>query len=241
MIILSILLLFFSTKIYQGFSKEKTNLLKAFLPFLVVISHYFPFSFFETDITLLGCYAVSIFFFISGYGLTYKKNNNNNSISLRYISQKIIKLMIPLFSSAIIYSLVNFYYNDINVWNNLFKSLQRGHFLFPMSWFVIKIIILYIFFYLSSKTKNSVIVLFALTISCMTIEKLLNFNGPSFMSDLAFGGGTLYFYLEKRGLINLKYSKLPYITIIIILLLQIKGTIYFTNLLLPFFCSSPFL
>ncbi len=239
MIILSFLLLILSLSEYNGFSKKQTRLLKAFLPFLVITSHYFPISFFETDISSLGCFAVSIFFFISGYGLTYKYQKDK-SLSIHYIIDKLLVLFIPLVTSGIVYSLLVYYNEGINAWKYFIVNLQKGYFIFPISWFVCKLIILYVLFYLTSKVKNSLIVLFVLIVLCMITERLLGIQATYFMSDLAFGGGCMFFNFEKRKRINIMLFKVGYIITVVILLLQIKGTIYFTNLLLPIFAVPLF-
>ena len=94
--------LFFCSKITNFipsyFSIEKTNVLKAILPFGIIVHHIsfnFPQNILLNDFHFTGPYIVGIFFFISGYALEFQYNKNK--ISLNELVRRIKKYLFLLF------------------------------------------------------------------------------------------------------------------------------------------------
>ena len=123
-----------------GFSKDKTLILKAFLPFLILIHHLWMFD----DFNQVGIYVVAMFFFISGYGLQYKREVD--SISIKTFFHSIRKLLIPLIIPSICYVLLLILYKEIGM-EDLYTELAGYKIILPYTWFVVSLIILYCFFY----------------------------------------------------------------------------------------------
>jgi hypothetical protein len=55
---------------FSLFTKERTYLLKALLPYIIFIYHS---HLFDWDFKITGPFVVSIFYFMSGYGLETKR------------------------------------------------------------------------------------------------------------------------------------------------------------------------
>ena len=89
--------------------------------------------------TPLGGIGVSIFLFISGYGLneSYKKNGLNN-----FISKRVKKVLIPYWIIVIIDEFIN--RNSISVLLKEVVLLKTPNFM----WFIQYIVTLYLLFYL---------------------------------------------------------------------------------------------
>lgn len=94
---------------YPSFSIEKTNVLKSVLPFIIILGHCSLIFGGCNDFTKTGALIVAIFFFISGYELQVKCENN--MLNFNYIKSRIVKLLLPILLPAIIHALLLYYIN----------------------------------------------------------------------------------------------------------------------------------
>lgn len=100
----------------------------------------------------IGLFSVSLFFFISGYGLMYGLDRKID-FGNHFIRKRIIPILLNYIIVLLIYYLINAQKN-INVKDVLLCSY------IPFSWYILSILCLYIMFYVSifiSKKGNNVI------------------------------------------------------------------------------------
>lgn len=241
--VLLIMLLFSGAK-QSDFSKEKTLFLKAFLPFLVIASHYCPSIITPAkNIQLLGWFSVSIFFFISGYGLSVKVKKNR--LKLSYLVNKVICLLIPLAIAVYMYigfcSL--FVEKPLNI--DLLSDIKNNYVVHPTTWFVISLVYLNIIFFVAHSffEKKQLLVLTVLVLLLMLSQKLCNMSGTYFMSDLAFVSGAFFAkYGEKVQKVPMWVIKVSFSFLMLLELIHLKGFTFVNSFLLPIcfillFCS----
>lgn len=154
------ILLFFSTfsikKNENIYNKETFDTLKGIAIIGVFVGHCnkeFLGIFLYKFLCSIGLFSVSLFFFISGYGLMYGYNKKNN-FKDTFISKRIIPILINYLIVVIIYYFINNY--NITIQNILLCSY------IPFSWYILSILCLYIMFYASIiiTKKNYNVILF---------------------------------------------------------------------------------
>lgn len=232
----SLLILFlcvsFSPQVNK-FGKERTVFLKAFLPLGVIIHHYFKgneLQFFTSDTQNLGQYVVSVFFFISGYGLTCKVKNEISAMSWKYVVQHIIKLFIPLLIVAIIYNMLNYFVDNVGFSiNKAVNDLKIGTPPLPYTWFVMTYIWLLLMFKISLYFKHHYGgVLFLLLLSFIVMENKL-FQGAipfhHYSTIFAFYAGHVYTRWESY-LVGVKNRKLLVVLSSVVLLMMAIASLY---------------
>lgn len=102
----------------------------------------------------MGTYIVSIFFFLSGYGL-YVQNERKENYLDNFLVKRLSKILIPfIFISAIylIYRTINGQELSNSFFIDLFK---KGSTVIYNGWFVDIIILMYIFFYISFRVFSN--------------------------------------------------------------------------------------
>lgn len=217
-------LLFVGAKRYDnGFnkdylSKDNTLALKGACALSIVLLHIGG----VTQAKLLPeitAFAVSVFFFLSGYGMITALKNKGDSYLNKFIQRHTIKLAIPYFVAALIYVIyfryaqgnLGFkYYDEYTV---SFKGIvsaffEHGYTIVVNSWFVIVLFVFYLFFYISfKKCKNMEegIGFFSLLVIAFTVLMfyLAQFKGwytAWYMQNFSIIIGTLYGY--KKELID---------------------------------------
>jgi peptidoglycan/LPS O-acetylase OafA/YrhL len=223
-----------SFKIYQ-LDKKATEALKGILILIVTFSHltaYIDCGIIK-EICNYGALAVSVFFFISGYGLMksliYRKDYLTN-----FISKRFSKILPPIIIVTIIYIPLKVYFDGTNLYQ-LLKDLAKGHTLTPYAWYIYAIILYYLSFYTTFKIikrKNIAIAfVFIMIILYTGIIKYLNWGAWWYISSFAFPMGLLYAYHEQK-IIELLYIKsrvsttLIYLANIFILLYCALGTYF---------------
>lgn len=103
-----------------------------------------------------GSFMVSVFFFLSGYGL--KKSTNNKILNKSFLIKRLIKIFIPYWICEIIYICFNKFLSvgddiDLN-FKNIFLSVLTLREVVYFSWYVTATIFLYLVFFFTSKTKK---------------------------------------------------------------------------------------
>lgn len=146
-----------------SFSKEKLIPLRAIMPLVVVAYHLELTYHFLCIIPVSGPVIVSIFFFISGYGLSYSYKKKGNDYLNSFFSHRYTKVLLPFVLASILYSCSLF------LWplsEDIFKStIMGGRIPFlPFGWFVLVLMYFYTAFYLSyrffSKPWNLIVLCF---------------------------------------------------------------------------------
>lgn len=187
---------------FSLFTKERTGLLKALLPYIIFIHHS---HLYDREFSLAGVvYVVALFFFISGYGLETKRKRNL-LLKKDFLIKALQKLLIPLIVPIIIYICLRLY-------NDSFRAIYEGdikefQLILPFTWYVVTLIILYVFFYVSvAMSKGKAILYFSLIVIEILLFNLIGrFIGiPALAHILTTGfiAGILYKNIEKNIVIK---------------------------------------
>ncbi len=136
-------------------NKEKDNCLsldwfnaqRAFFAMMVVFHHMvkytsisnFPLTIYEN----LGYLSVSVFFLISGYGLTLKYENGRQN---KYIARKIILLVLEYIFVFGLYAIWNILLDGYFDIQQLKSDFEQGILYVDNSWYILAIIIIYLAF-----------------------------------------------------------------------------------------------
>lgn len=134
----------FRPEAYELLSKDTTSILKAALPFFILFHHINLNYGIMSDFHLAGYYVVGVFFFISGYGLEYKKEHGQ--IQMKGIFKRLKKILIPIIVPAAAYVLIMLSQRDYSI-EQLMEESIGWKVIIPYSWFIVTIIILTTFFY----------------------------------------------------------------------------------------------
>ena len=132
---------------------QSTNGLKGFLALGIVfhhLTHWVTTGEEFSNFGYMGTYIVSVFFFLSGYGL-YVQNERKENYLDNFLVKRLSRILIPfIFISSIylIYRSINGQALTTSFFMNLFK---KGSTVIYNGWFVDVIILLYVCFYISFK------------------------------------------------------------------------------------------
>lgn len=242
-------------KLVSDFSKEASLPLRGMLALLIVMHHLslrLTYMIPEEskvnylrDFNCWGEYVVSIFFFLSGYGIVKSYQKKGTSYLDGFISGRLLKLMIPFIICSLIYLL--FYpptfssIISLNTWKNDCPLL-------PSSWFVVAILLQYLIFYIVAlffRSVNITIVsAWLLSVLLMILLKHLEFKTFWWHSLLAFNVGMSISYHEvflRKYMLSKKLIFLVFCLLLIIFYLNgfigslTKWSFLLNVVLLPFF------
>lgn len=224
-----VILLLISLLIYllpqnkEYLSVKSTSGLRGFLALGIIFHHLSPlvksgeeFS----NFSYMGTYIVSIFFFLSAYGL-YVQNERRENYLDNFLVKRLSKIIVPFFIISLIYifyRFVNGQLIDLNFFINLFK---KGSTIIYNGWFVDIIILMYIFFYISFKlfqNKFLSIVLntiFIICYICLAIK--LGYNFWWYNSALTFAIDLIW--AKNQNKIDRVIEKYYFIVIILVTVL----------------------
>ena len=204
-------------------SVESTSGLRGFLALGIIFHHLSQlvktgeeFS----NFSYMGTYIVSIFFFLSAYGL-YVQNESRENYLDNFLVKRLSKIIVPFFIISLIYMFYRFVNGqliDLNFFINLFK---QGSTIIYNGWFVDIIILMYIFFYLSFKffqNKFLSIVfntIFIICYICLAIK--LGYNFWWYNSVLAFAIGLIW--AKNQNKIDRFLEKYYFIVIVLVTVL----------------------
>ena len=152
-LLLITLLLYLLPQNKEYLNVKSTSGLRGFLALGIIFHHISPlvktgeeFS----NFSYMGTYIVSIFFFLSAYGL-YVQNESRENYLDNFLVKRLSKIIVPFFIISLIYMFYRFLNGqlmDLDFFANLFK---KGSTIIYNGWFVDIIILMYIFFYISFK------------------------------------------------------------------------------------------
>lgn len=147
----------------DNLSRENTNSMKGLFAVSIIFCHLSELPYVESFYFFrgTGSLAVSMFFFLSGYGLmcSYEKNGLNN-----FFKKRISTVLIP-FLFVQLFSFILFYYlpgvqglteETYCIKNLLLKFIKTGRTLTVNAWYVYEILLMYLEFWLAFKigSKN---------------------------------------------------------------------------------------
>lgn len=165
-------------------SKEYTNCLRGIFAILVVIHHLYQYSglfrgtYLEIILQLLGVISVGMFFFFSGYGLTYSSQRKN------YIDGFFVKRFLPLYCFYIFliisYGVYNFVLEETFSPELFTQSFLFGGTIVTNGWYLQTTFVIYLLYLLTFKVFKSSkvqLVLFGICIFAYCIICLLTDMG----------------------------------------------------------------
>ena len=206
-------------------SNKSTKSLKGLLALLIIFHHISQkittgenFLNFE----YMGRYIVALFFFLSGYGLYFQFSNNATYME-NFLRKRLVRIFIPFFVFIVIYVIYRATLGEVvNV--DFFISFWKDHSnIIYNGWFINSIIVLYVIFYISFKSKDSkiaVLKLVFLTLVYIFWKAYQDHGDWEYVSIMAFLLGVFWMknrvyidkFLEKNYFIFLvSFSILMYI------------------------------
>lgn len=203
---------------------KSTSGLKGFLALGIVFHHLSQWVTTGTEFSnfgYMGTYIVSVFFFLSGYGL-YVQNERKVSYLDNFLVKRLSKILTPYIIISIIYLI----YRSINgqvLSSSFFIDLfKKGSTVIYNGWFVDIIILMYIFFYISFRvfTNKTIAILVntVLIIFYIVLAIKLGYGFWWYNSSLPFVLG-LVWAKNKENIDRLlkKYYFIPLVSVTVLL------------------------
>lgn len=128
-------------------SKEQTNRIKGILCLMVVFGHSM-----NGYLELVGPWAVSVFFLLSGYALSY--TSSKAEITPKFIVRKYKNILLPYLVAAVFYHLLFWFYPSANNYNSI-GGLVKSYLVFTPTvqagWYIEATAILFAFYFIARK------------------------------------------------------------------------------------------
>ena len=176
------------------YDKQKSNLLKAIFPFLIIIHHLEKYHLPGIGIfNWIGIWVMYLFFAMSGYGLVISYIKKPDYIN-GFLRRSLPKLFIPYLITFFLFVVYRYIEGVDQI--ELFKT--KGLFSFiPTSWFIYVLALFYIFFfvvfkYVKSSTAIKVLLTSALVIAYCVIAPYIGIphwrydKCPAFIVGMVF-------------------------------------------------------
>ena len=182
-------------------SKDKSNAVKGVLAILIVFHHFST----TCDISSFsefrrwGSIIVSVFFFMSGYGLGRSITLKGKVYLSNFLSHRLWKSVILPYAIALIIFLV--YLNvDVPDASTLVGDWSRGFTLLPNAWFIVALALMYLGFYFINITsaRCQVVKMFLYTLVYIIIVYSIGFERCWYVSVIMFPLGMLYAEKENE-------------------------------------------
>lgn len=220
MFIAAVIALLFYASIEKTFNLQRSKLLKAILPYGVILGHLSAYNGNVYSIAIVGSFIVGVFFFISAYGLECKRQNGK--IAIKDIRGRMGKLLLPLIVPIVVYIVVLAIKGD-DVLQTIIGNVKDYQFILPFTWFVIILAIFYAFFYVLSSVHHisdkRFFLLLTLSVCVFSVANFMLFRDSAYtnFSSLCFPAGVLYKQQESKIVLFLS-KKYSYLLCFIILL-----------------------
>lgn len=137
---------------FRPFDKDKVVVLKPFLALGIVLSHLSWYSIYLHDFQRWGALIVGIFFFISGYGLSYSLHYKVGYIRNFFLHRIAKALLLPYMGALLFYFVLNGNWSDYSFFDHI--SRVSGPSLIPNDWFVFALVYCYMVFGLERNVKH---------------------------------------------------------------------------------------
>lgn len=188
------------------FSRENTLPLRGGLAISLIFSHLACVTAVPvfSEFSEWGVYIVSIFFFITGYGLTQSFKLKKNNYLKGFILRRYSKIIPPYIVCVILYNLsLYLLLKDYSVMRELsLAGIDITGVLLPTSWFVVVLIFFYPSFYWMMRIAKSIILGIALlmvwSILFVVLLNKLNFGEWWTCSIFAINIGMIYAVYEDK-------------------------------------------
>ena len=217
----------------MSFDKDKLALIKGLMALLIVADHLG--LFYEIiplkSFTILGPIIVSVFFFISGYGLQYSYCRRGEEYLNHFFTRRIWKVLVPFFLASVLYFLVLLFPENEN--GDILKCTYIGGIpSLPFSWFVWVLLFLYISFYVTYRLFPGYwkIVGLCLLVGVYVLGTIFAlFASGWWISTLGFPAGMFFSLFEKRIYGFFQKNIFNYWFALLALLIIITATYLFGN------------
>ena len=181
------------------FNKEHVSTLKGVMAISIVAFHLF----YQTDDWLFmfsswGAPIVSMFYFISGYGLALNYRAKGNEYLSHFFKHRIWESLILPFLLVWVVNRIISGNISMSLLDELIKLLMYGETTLPYSWYVFSILLFYILFYMIASKKNVVIISFLCVFLYIALTVSLSYERCWYISALAFPLGIFYCKYEER-------------------------------------------
>lgn len=186
-----------------GFGKEETSPIRCILALLIVLTH--------TRIGIfqgLGTVAVSIFFFLTGYGLIKSYQAKGKDYLKGYCKRRILPILIPYAIVCILWQTWVLCFESDDYYVRRIPELIHGDpgMIVPTSWFILAIFLIYGFFYISALYGKSIKAVSTVFVSEIIVYTILliylriqyDFISSWFVSNSGIIVGVLVAYYEER-------------------------------------------
>ncbi len=234
LIFVAVIALMFSSSKDKTFNLQRSKLLKAILPYGIILGHISAYNTTVFNVAIVGSFIVGVFFFISAYGLECKRQAGN--IKIGGLWSRIFKLLLPLVVPIILYVDL-LILRKCNAELIVAENLRNYQLILPFTWFIIVLAIFYAFFYIISSIKKITniwffIILF-ISVCVFSVANFILFRDSAYtnFSSLCFPAGVLYRQHETK-IKNFLSKKYNYIICFVVLLAT--GLIDHVHYLLPF-------
>lgn len=138
--------------------RQFTDILKFVAALLVVNGHLFVFGggprVWMQEMSI-GQLCVSLFFFLSGYGLMCSYERKGDVYLKGFLLHRLGRVILPLVTAYIVTLPVYRIVKGTIDWHTLFSTLYWGGPFLQFSWYVTEIVILYLFFYVIMRSSVS--------------------------------------------------------------------------------------
>ncbi|MBR5086443.1 MAG: acyltransferase [Muribaculaceae bacterium] len=188
----------------HDFDTRATLPVRGLAALLIVLYHVslnVPESRFLNLFSGTGALLVSIFFFISGYGLMVSYVNKGRDYLNGFLGHRFSKLLPPFLIAAIGYEIYQSTHPDHSTIASI-TAIAHGGTILPDSWFVITILIYYLLFYLVARLlRTPVKIVIGLWLTSAAYIALLYFLGWEqywYITVCVFNFGTTYALLEDK-------------------------------------------
>lgn len=188
------------SKLYADyFSRNTTEHLKGYLALAVLFHHMYQKTQIIDHASLLGFfmqslgyYCVSLFFFISGYGLI--KSANRGGYLQTYQRNRVLPIFVINAILVLLYAILKVAIGIDFTLDNVLLSLTYGGNIVENGWYLLCIVVFYELFYVSARfcSKHRCKCIFTLTILYMLIALFLRMSPWWYISSLAFPFGALF-------------------------------------------------
>lgn len=143
----------------MSISKNNTLCLKGIMAIMVLSHHLYQYSglFHNSIIGALfqdfGYIAVAVFFFLSGYGLSFSYRNKGKKYLDSFLRNRVLVLYCYVLFLVLLYTGYNILLGNTVSWEIILQSLTYGETVIKLGWYLQTILILYITFFLIFSAK----------------------------------------------------------------------------------------
>ena len=193
----------------NNFDTKNTLPLRGILAILIVLHHTLFFTknanlfihYAYTQFIIWGALIVGVFFFITGYGLTFSIINKGKSYLSGFFYKRIIKILIPAIIATLLFQAGEIYSGQFS-FSKIISNLSQGILPLPNSWYVFAIVYFYIAFWFCFKhlsIKHAIILMWFLSLLYIFIIKyFLKFEHYWWISTFALNIGMTVAYKEPK-------------------------------------------